>query len=133
MDKRKGITIETQRPRTLSTLLTGPKKKLDVDQYGTTSPSSPTATAPAPIQAADSLEPLNNDSVGSGQSIYERLTLASGQYCPSLSPAFYRRVWFDGLEAFEDLHFRVDLSNGCVTPNSTLPSTTVVTASYVKS
>jgi hypothetical protein len=134
MDKRKALEVETTRPKTLSNLLTAPKKKLDQDKYTTASPQAPaTATAPATIQVADSLEPLTADSVGSGQTLYERLTLSSGQYCPSLPVDFYRRVWFDGLEAFEDLHFTVDLSTQCVVPNSAIPSTSVVTASYVKS
>jgi hypothetical protein len=135
MDKHKALEVETSRPRTLSTLLTGPKKKLDQDKYTTASPTAPATvtSAPAPVQVSDSLEPLTADSVGSGQTLYERLVLASGQYCPTLDPAFYRRVWFDGLEAFEDLHFHVDLSTGCVVPNATLPSTSIVTASYVKS
>lgn len=133
MDKRKGIQVETNRPRTLSTLLTGPKKKLDQDKYAVVNPIAPTSvTSPAPIEVADSLEPLDNDSVGSGQTINERLTLTSGQYCPSLDPSFYRRVWFDGLEAFEDLHFDVDLGTKCVVPHTPLPSASVVTASYVK-
>lgn len=132
MDKKRGIVVETQRPKPLSTLITAPKRKLDQDKYGDTTVTAPGTTSPAPIDAASSLEPITDDTVGSGQTIYERLTLTSGQYCPTLPPSFYRRVWYDGLEAFEDMHFNVDLATGCVAPRSTLPTTTVVTASYVK-
>jgi len=139
MRKRIGLRVETSRPKPLSTLIGVPMRKLEQDKYSATDPGdSATGDQLANSIAGpngivvDPLDALPTDSIGSGQTIYQRLTLAGGHYCPVYSPAFYRRVWFDGLEAFQPIHFTVDGANGCVIPGSTLPTPTIVTASYVK-
>ncbi len=138
MRKRTGITLETHRNKPLRTLITSPSKKLDQSRYQTTtSPTTTetngsTSTASASPIIIDITNPLTVDDIPSGQTLTERLTLASGQYCPSLPVNFYRRVWFDGLEAFESIHFTVDVNTQCVLPSTSLNTNVVVTASYVK-
>lgn len=137
MRKRSAITIETTKNKPLSTLITAPKQRLDQSKYQSTEPSlvnTPDATSSANPSGVeiDPLDPPLTDQIAAGTTIYQRLTLVSGRYCPSYLPSFYRRVWFDGLEAFPLFHFTIDVSTGCIIPGSVLPATTVVTASYAK-
>ena len=86
-------------------------------------------TPPAPaIPLID--DPRAQDDIGRGREVFERLAVSGSSYVPSLRVDFYRAVWFDGLEAYNPVHYGVGTGK-VVTPIATLSSDVQVSARYV--
>ena len=75
-------------------------------------------------------DPRTSDEIGIGRDVFERLTRSGSTYLPSLRVDFYRAVWFDGLEAYNPLHYTVG-SSKAVIPATTLSTDVQVSARYV--
>jgi hypothetical protein len=75
-------------------------------------------------------DPRTDDEIGSGREVFERLTASGSSYVPTLRVDFYRAVWFDGLEAYQPVHYGLGTGKTII-PQATLASDVQVSARYV--